>query len=190
MLTSLLGSRARGAVLARLLLHPEDELYLRDLASQTGLAPRGVQIEADRLVELGLLEERRYGNRRYLRANVGHTLFDPLRQLLERTVGVEATMRQALTGQEAIHLALLYGSYASGEAKPGSDVDLLIVGDLTLRKVVQLLNPVQRRLHLEINPIVMTEREFRRRRRTREHFIAALLKSRTISLVASPDDTR
>ncbi len=188
MLDILFGSKARVALLARMLLQPEDELHLSDLVRQTGFAPRSIQLEADRLVSLGVLNERRSGNRRYLSANIRHNLYGPLRQLLERTVGIAPTLRKALADDARIERAVVYGSYAAGEAKPESDIDLLIVGSVTLQEVLQITSPLQDRFNLEINPVVMTEEEFRTRRSEQEHFISSVLASPIIPLIGNLND--
>ncbi len=188
MLDILFGSKARVALLARMLLHPEDELHLSDLFRETGFAPRSIQLEADRLVSLGVLKERRSGNRRYLSANTRNNLYDPLRQLLERTVGIAPTLHKALADDARIERAVVYGSYAAGEAKRGSDIDLLIVGSVTLQEVLQITSPLQERLNLEINPVVMTEEEFRTRSSEQEHFISSVLASPVIPLIGDLND--
>ena len=189
MLDVLFGSKARVALLARMLLQPEDELHLSNLFRETGFAPRSIQLEADRLVSLGVLNERRSGNRRYLSANIRHNLYDPLRQLLERTVGIAPTLHEALAADDRIARAVVYGSYAAGEARPGSDVDLLIVGSVTLQDVLQITSPLQERFNLEINPVVMTEKEFRSRRSEQEHFVSSVLASPIIPLIGDLSDT-
>ena len=188
MLDILFGSKARVALLARMLLQPDDELHLSDLFRETGFAPRSIQLEADRLVSLGVLNERRSGNRRYLSANIRHNLYDPLRQLLERTVGIAPILRKALADDARIERAVVYGSYAVGEARPESDIDLLIVGSVTLQEVLQITSPLQDRFNLEINPVVMTEEEFRTRRSEQEHFICSVLASPTVPLVGDLND--
>ena len=188
MLDILFGSKARVALLARMLLQPDDELHLSDLVRQTGFAPRSIQLEADRLVSLGVLNERRSGNRRYLSANIRHNLYDPLRQLLERTVGIAPILCKALADDARIERAVVYGSYAAGEARPESDIDLLIVGSVTLQEVLQITSPLQDRFNLEINPVVMTEEEFRTRRSEQEHFICSVLASPTVPLVGDLND--
>ncbi len=188
MLDVLFGSKARVALLARMLLHPEDELHLSDLFRETGFAPRSIQLEVNRLVSLGVLNERRSGNRRYLSANIRHNLYDPLRQLLERTVGIAPTLRKALADDARIERAVVYGSYATGEARPESDVDLFVVGRITLAELLEEIAPLQERLDIEINPVVMTEQEFRTRRSEREHFISSVLASPIIPLIGDLDD--
>ncbi len=182
MLKAIFGSAARVSVLGRLLLHPDEELHLRDIAAQTGLAPRSVQLEVDRLTKIELLDERRSGNRRYIRANQTHPLYEPLREVFERTMGVRASIRRALDRDRRIARALLFGAHATGEATSRSGVHLLVIGDAGLHEVTELFGPIEKALRLEINPVVMTEEEFRTRRASKEHFLSAVLASRTVSL--------
>ena len=40
-----------------------------------------------------------------------------------------ATIRRILADQSAVHKAILYGSRAKGNYKPGSDIDLTLLGE-------------------------------------------------------------
>ncbi len=75
------------------------------------------------------------------------------------------------------------GSYATGEAKPESDVDLFVVGRITLAELLEKIAPLQERLDIEINPVVMTEQEYQERCAANEHFVSAVRASETIPLV-------
>ena len=186
--TALFGSETRAAVLGRLLLAPDSELHLRDLVRATGFSPRAVNKEVDRLVEAGFLLERRSSNRRYLRANTGHPLYRPLRQILEKTVGIVPLLREALGTDERIVLALLFGSTAAATERAESDVDLLVVGPISLSEVLTLVCPVQETLDREISPVVMSEDEFQARRERKEHFLSSVLSGETLTLVGDLDD--
>ena len=183
MLDVLFGSAVRVAVLRQLLLHPNREIHLRDLIGRTGAAPRSVQVEVDRLVRGGILRQRRSGNRRYLSANVGYRLYQPLMLLLERSVGVLPAIEETLAASADIDGAVVFGSVARGDTTPASDVDLLIVGDIALRAVVKLLRPLEEHFDVEINPVVMTRQEYERRCRDAEPFITSVLRSPTIDLI-------
>ncbi len=61
--TPLLRSKAGLAILARTHLEPDREFYLRELVRATGMAPRSIQVQLDRLVQAGVLSDRRDGNR-------------------------------------------------------------------------------------------------------------------------------
>ena len=167
-------SRARRAILARTLLAPEREFYLRELGRLAGLAPRTVQQEVDRLVAGDFLIERRHGNRRYLRANERHQLFRPLRELLLKTEGLAGVLRDAL-GTQGVDFAFVFGSMAEGAGGAASDVDLLIVGDIGLREAVRRLAPAHDQLGREINPLVWTRAEYDRRLAEADHFLSTVL---------------
>lgn len=186
----LLGPRARRAILARTFLDPSRELHLRELVRLTGLAPRTVQQELERLVRADLLTERRSGNRRYVRANGQHPLFTHVRGIVLRTDGLAHVLREAL-GSEGVELALVYGSIASGTPKAGSDIDLLIVGALGLREAARRLRPAQDILGREIVPVVWTREELERRQRERDAFLERILQRPTVLVAgAIPERTQ
>jgi len=185
----LLGPRARRLLLARLYMAPDREFYLRELVRLSGLAPRTVQLELDRLVAAGLVVERRSGNRRYLRANIGHPLFRPLYEIVARTDGLAAVLAGAL-GTEGIAFAFVFGSMASGLATAGSDVDLLVVGSAGLRDVVRRLLKVQETVGREVNPVVWTRAEFERRRASHDAFLARVLAGPRLPVVGEVDGAR
>lgn len=183
----LLGPASRKAILSRMFLDPGEEHHLRHLVRLTGLAPRTVQQEVDRLVEADLLVERRSGNRRYLRANERHTLFRALREIVLKTSGLGDVLRDAL-GTDGIDFALVYGSIAAGVPGAGSDIDLLIVGSLGLRDAVRRLQPAHDVLGREINPGVWTRSEFERRRNEKDPFLERVLAGPTIPVIGTVPD--
>jgi predicted nucleotidyltransferase len=180
-------SKTRRRLLAQTLLAPDREFYLRELVRATGLAPRTVQVELDRLVAAEILLERRSGNRRYLRANERHPFYRPLRELLAKGEGLVGIVRDVL-GTSGIEVAFVFGSMADGTAKAGSDIDLLIVGDVGLREVVGRLAPAHERLGREINPIVWTREEFERRRRSNDHFLGRVLSGSRLMVVGAESE--
>ena len=166
----LLGPPARRAILATTFLDPAREFHLRELVRLSGLAPRSIQVEVDKLVDHGFLRERRSSNRRYLRANDRHQLYSPVRDIVLKTVGLGDVLREAL-GTEGIERAFVFGSIADGTATEGSDIDLLVVGSATLREVIRRLARAQETLGREINPVVWSVDEFKRRQAGRDAFL-------------------
>ncbi|MGH7583862.1 MAG: nucleotidyltransferase domain-containing protein [Gemmatimonadales bacterium] len=180
----LLGPTARSAVLAKTFVEPAREYHLRELVRLTGLAPRTIHQEVDRLVDAGLLAERRAGNRRYLHANTHHPLFAPVREIVLKTAGLGDVLRDALT-EDDIDFALVYGSIAADTPRAASDVDLLIVGSLGLREAAARLRPAQDILGREVVPAVWTPAEFARRRRRHDGFLERVLGGPTIAIVGT-----
>ncbi len=180
----LLGPTARRAVLSRTFIDPGQEYHVRQLVRLTGLAPRTVQQEIEKLVEAEFLVERRSGNRRYLRANERHPLYTAVREIVLKTAGLGDILRDSL-GTDGIDFALVYGSIAAAEPKAGSDIDLLIVGSLGLREAVRRLQPAQDALGREINPNVWNRSEYDRRRRKKDPFLSRVLAGPTIPVIGT-----
>jgi predicted nucleotidyltransferase len=150
----------------------------------TEFAPRTVQQEVDRLVQGDILEERRSGNRRYLRAQKRHPLFRAIREIVINTVGLVDVLREAL-GERGIDFALVFGSFAEGTEKSASDIDLLVVGSLGLRETVRRLASAQDQLERELNPVVWTRKEFQRRLTKPDPFLTRLLRGPRLMLIGT-----
>lgn len=187
-LASLIGSKARQAILLHLYLKPDLELYLRELVRLTGFAPRTIQKELDNLVQKDLLIERRSGNRRYLQANTNHPLFKPIQDLLLRSEGFLEVLRDAL-GEKGIDFALVFGSMADGTAKSASDIDILIVGDIGLRAALKRMSGLPDLLGREVNPVVWTSDEYKRRLAEQDHFLMNILQQPRLEIKGTPDES-
>lgn len=175
-LTVIVSSRSRAEILRLLFERPGTELHLRELHRRSGLSIRPVQQELRKLASIGLVIVRTDGNRSYYGANTAHPLFPEIRGLVEKTTGVRAVLEQALR-DPGIRFAFIFGSVASRKARPESDLDLFVIGDLGLRKLAGQLSGLSDRIGREINPHVMTEGEFTRRRRARDRFVTQVVSS-------------
>lgn len=67
-------------------------------------------------------------------------------------------------------------SIASGQARAGSDVDMFVVGDVTLAEAASAIKSAQDRLDREINPSVYPVSEFRRKLAAGHHFLTSVMK--------------
>jgi predicted nucleotidyltransferase len=174
-LADLLSSKVKAEVFRLLFgLHGEP-LHLREMERRSGLAVATVQQELGRLTRIGLVEARPDGNRTYYAAREDHPLFAEIRGLVLKTIGLADVLRRALEKEERITLAFIFGSIAQAREQAHSDIDLLIVGEIGLRQVTKLLSGVADKVGREINPKVFTPQEFRRRKRTDDHFLNRVL---------------
>ena len=81
-----------------------------------------------------------------------------------RRPGSADVLKEAFAGlSERIALALVFGSVARGEEGPRSDVDVLLVGEIGFAEVVRALHEAQARIGREINPVVLSSAEFRKK---------------------------
>ena len=174
----------RQRLLASTLGAPDRWWYMSELADALGTTSSSLQRELDALTSAAILIMRRDGRRTYYRANENNAIFEELRAIVRKTMGIPQELRASLAPIERkLALALLYGSVARGEERADSDVDLLVVADdLTLEELYRRLAPVEKRLRRKVNPTLYTRDEFRRRKRARNAFLENVLSGEHIIL--------
>jgi predicted nucleotidyltransferase len=186
-LEELLSSRVR-AGLFRILFGANDrELHLRDLARRAGLHEASIRQELKKLRRLDLVVKRRDGNRVYFRANTAHPLYPEIHKLVLKTSGIVELIGDSMTGED-IEVAFVFGSIARGEETARSDVDLMIIGEIGLRKLAALLRGVVEEVGREVNPHVMTPREYQRRLKESDHFVTNVLSGPKIYVIGSENE--
>jgi len=185
---TLLFGAYRRAVLARLLLRPEESVYVRELAREIG-KPAGTLVrELNALAEAGLLQRQRVGNQVRFQADPSCAIYEDLRNILKKTVGIADLLREALAPLAArITAAFVYGSIASGEERGSSDLDVMVVGEVSFEDVVGALAPVQEALRREVNPVVFPALEFRKKA-PKDPFLKNVLSGAKIFILGSEDD--
>jgi len=179
----------RQKLLATALLSPEKWWYLSELASHLGTSPSSLQRELDSLTESGVLERKQDGRRVYYRAQAGSPVFHALRELLSKTAGlIPALQSEMAKFHGRIRWAAIYGSVARGEEASESDIDLLLVGDVAGADLVPTLRRIERRFGREVNLTRYSEREFRDKIRSGDHFLKSVTEDKVVTLMGSLDD--
>lgn len=181
--------KARREIIGLLFSRPDEEWHLRDIARLTGLAPATAQREAVSLSDAGILSRRSSGRQVLYSADRSCPIFGELRGIAIKTVGVASPVRQALEDLTSqIDVAFIFGSMASGDAGSASDVDLMVIGALSLRELVPVLGELEATLGREVNPVTMTADEFGRRVAEADHFVTRVLGEPKIFVFGNNDD--
>ncbi len=130
-LAPVLRSETQARLLAAVLLQPDREASIADLARETGSDPGNLHSEVERLVQAGILADRRVGRTRLLRAG-DSALVGPLADLLLLGYGPKTAVEDALTDIPDIEQTFIGGSWAAryhGQAGAfPHDVDVIVVG--------------------------------------------------------------
>jgi uncharacterized protein len=183
-LAELLSSRARAEIFRLLLSGTGEELHVREIGRRSGLNDSTIRQELRKLVRLDLVQSRRDSNRVYYRAKIENPLYPEIRNLVLKTSGLADVLRSALADKR-IRVAFVFGSIAHGEEKAGSDVDLMVIGQLGLRDLSRLLSGIEEKIGREVNPHVFHEAEFRKRVRAKEHFVSSVMETPNIFIIGS-----
>lgn len=178
----------RRKVLGLLLMRPEQQIHLRELARVIGAAPGTLKKELDALCEAGLLRAERVGNQVRFCANTAHPVFPELQALIRKTIGLADALRLSLAPLAGrIDAAFVFGSMASGTESAGSDIDLMVVGDAGFAEIVDATYAAQATLGREINPKVMSASEWQTKKAERNAFLQDVLNKPRIMLIGDAD---
>ena len=176
--------KTRLAVLKELINATDEGLHLRELERRTGLDSRGLLRELHGMRDAGILIAKRVGRQVFYRLNPSCPVHDELCSIVLKTVGLGDVLREALSPfAERIDLAYVYGSLASGEASAESDVDVLIVGAVTLRELSSSLREAGSLLRREINPTLYQPEEYREALNTQNSFVSRVHQGLRIDLI-------
>jgi predicted nucleotidyltransferase len=190
-LTNLLFGQTRGRILATLYGSPDECFFIRQLARRVEVSVGSVQRELLTLAEAGLIIRSQTGNQVFYQANRRHPVYTELHALLVKTAGIFHLLSEALAPlAERIEFALIYGSFARGEETAESDVDLMVVGKITLDELLEHLVSVERTLQRPVNPTVYSSREVRTKLKAGNHFLKAIQKGKSTFLIGHEHEFR
>ena len=184
-LLPLFRSDLQARVLATLLLGDGEGIATPELGRRTGAAPASLHRELRRLEDAGLIEHDRIGRTKRYRAARSSPIHAPLRQLVERTLGVEPLLRSRLERLPGVDAAAIFGSWAAGSVGPDSDIDLLVVGDVDRDALLAAAREVEELAGRAVNVSAYRPDEFERRRADRSGFIATVLDRPLLPLVGA-----
>jgi predicted nucleotidyltransferase len=188
-LTELLFSTYRRQVLGLLLLRPDEQFHVREIARQTGVSPGTLHRELRQLADAGLLLRDAVGNQVRYRANRECPIFEELAGIFRKTTGLADVLRTNLRQLgNRIEIAFIFGSVAQGKEQAGSDIDLFIIGEVSFTDAVQALAADQESLGREINPVVMTRAQVAKKIAASDRFITRILDEPKIFLTGGKDD--
>ncbi|NMG77293.1 nucleotidyltransferase domain-containing protein [Aromatoleum diolicum] len=187
MLMDILFGAYRKRVLSLLLLNPDADYHVRELARLTGTSAGTLHKELTRLAAAGLLLRKEQGNQVRYQANRECPVFAELAGLFRKTTGLAGVIAETIAPLRP-QLALIFGSIARGDETARSDVDLLMIGDIGFADAVRVLHPLQERLQREINPVIYRPDEFVKRLQAGDRFAGEILAKPKLFITGTADD--
>lgn len=182
-LLGLSGSKARSAILTLFFANPRQEYFARQLERLSGVSVGNLQKELVKLEQAGVLESRRLGTLRLYRLNLRHPLYPELKGIIAKTIGLEGTIRAELSKLKGVQGACIYGSFARGQERVSSDLDLLIIGDVEEKPLIRAIKGLEGKLQREINYSLYTSADWSRRKRAKDSFVMEVLKQPKIAII-------
>ena len=180
MIRHIISSELRRKLLTHYFNHPEEKYYVRELAVLLNLDPGNLSKELRIFEKERLFTAQKKGNLKFYHLNSEHPLYSELKQMIFKTEGIEGSLRAIVNQFPEIEAAFLYGSYAKGEERSGSDVDLMVVGKPDRRHLTAEVRKLEGKIGREINFNIYTKDEFDRKSKEKGSFLNQTVKGKKI----------
>lgn len=167
-------SRLRNKILLHFFTNPDDELYLREMAQRLEEDPGNLSKEMSKLEKEGIFLSRFMGKQKYYFLNKKYPLFDELRSIIFKTIGIRGSLEQIVNEIKGIYVAFIYGSFASGKEAASSDVDLFLLLDDSVfneDKLISRIHNLEKNISREINYTYYSKKEWLNRISNNDSFI-------------------
>ncbi len=164
-------------------------LYVREIIRESGVGQGAVQRELARLHAAGLPVREERGNSVYYAPDPDAPVYAELRSSVAKTSGFAGVLADRLQQiGDSIEAAFIYGSVASGEAGPTSDVDVFLIGEPDELALHNAMSEAEKELGRTVNYSVMSREGFRRRRKEPGGFVTRVPAGPTIAVIGDVAD--
>lgn len=174
---------SKGEILKLFFQDTDKEYYLREIGKQLNQEPGAFQPAIKYLVEEGILKDERRANLRFFRLNKDYPLYEEVKSIVSKTVGIEAKLKTLVGNIAAISHAFIFGSIAKNQEASGSDIDLMIIGEeIDQDDLINKINRNEEELAREINYHIYTKKELARKLKEKNDFLVRIFKEPKIVL--------
>lgn len=175
-----------GEILKLFLRDPEKEYYFREIASILKKEPSHYQKYLDTLVNDGILLDKRRGNMRFFRLNKEHQLYEEIKSIVSKTIGLESELKSLIDKLDKVECAFIFGSIAKGTENSNSDVDLMLIGDVNQDSLTSALSLMEGKIAREINYHIYSSLEVHKKMKENNNFLSNIFSSPIIVLKGNP----
>ena len=140
-------------------LNPGTRSYLRELATEFDESTNGVRVELNRLLEANLLSVKSSGRTIQYTANVHHTLFNEIRSLVQKYMGVDQIVDKLVKKLGHVKSAYIVGDYATGQ--DSGLIDIILIGKINKNELDRVAERRGKDISRKIRPMVLTKNELK-----------------------------
>jgi len=173
-------------------LEPGKGFYSRQLERQIGIPQYLVNRELRILHSAGVLLSWEEGGekrpRKLYRLNPDFPIHEELRNIFIKTVGAGDIIRKHLSEVKGVELAFIYGSFAKGEERATSDIDVMVVGEASDMELGAAFGKMERHLHRQVNYSLFDRKEVKQRLREGIGFIPSVFSQPKVMIQGDPND--
>ena len=142
MLGELITSKTRLRLLIKFFVSQANKGHLNGLATEMGESTNGIRKELNHLQEAGYLQKLKVNNKVEYKANTKHPLFETLRKVVFKHLGLEDLVEKVLERMGNVDQIILIGDYAKGN--DSGLIEVFLIGqDLNMEYISQLEDKIE-----------------------------------------------
>lgn len=158
MLESLITSKTRIKMLLKFFTNSHATAYLRGMAEEFGESTNAIRHELNNLSKAGYLISRDEGRTILYQANTDHPLFNEIKNLVHKYLGIDKIIENILARLGDLKLAFIVSDYAKG--KDSGTIEMVLVGAVNKKYLNKLIEKAKSLLHRNIKIELISLQEF------------------------------
>jgi hypothetical protein len=149
MLHTLIKSKTRLRLLIKFFISQANRGYLNGLATEMNESTNSIRKELNNLHDAGYLIKVKNDNKIEYQANVKHPMFDVIKKIIHKHLGLEDIIENVLEKIGDIQKIILIGDYAKGV--DSGKIEVFLIGDkLNMNYIKNLENKIENLINREI----------------------------------------
>ena len=156
MLGELITSKTRLRLLIKFFVSQANRGYLNGLVSEMGESSNAIRKELNHLHDAGYLNKVKNDNKIEYQANSRHPLYDVLRKVVLKHLGLEDIVETVLERMGNVIKIILVGDYAEGNDTGNIEV-FLIGNDLNMNYISQLEDKIEKLIGRKVSFYLATK---------------------------------
>ena len=150
MLGELITSKTRLRLMIKFFISQANRGYLNGLAIEMGESTNSIRKELNHLHSAGYLEKEKSDNKVEYKANTKHPLFNVLRKVVLKHLGLEDMVETVLERMGRVKQIILVGDYAKG--LDSGKIEVFLIGDnLDMEYIAQLEEKIEKLIKRKVS---------------------------------------
>lgn len=175
-------SKVRVKILRLFLLSPIEKFHVREITRQIDEEINAVRRELSRLYKIRLFGREKRGNRVYYFLKPNFIFYPEFFKMIIKEFGLALELKKKAEETARLkYVGVAYEWYANRE-RPHTEVDLLLIGEMSLKVLSEMIAKHEARMQKEINYTLLSEAEFEEMKRLNSPFLSKFFKQEIIVL--------
>ncbi len=187
MLRVLFGSKTKAKIIALVFENPHTSYHMRKIERLVGERINAVRSALVVLVREGVLTQERIGKKILFQANPKYIYYDELLRIVAKHTGLGGRIIKERLKLGKISFAFITENCYKRLPRAEDDIDLFIVGTVSLAEVAKIAREEGEVRGSEINYSVMTPEELRFRKKNKDPFLQNVLQKNRLVLIGKEE---